>query len=169
MIKEICYRSLLVVISFFLAVFIILSVDIFYHSSMTKAHFHDPNTRFDPDLGWSVIKERSTVDMHNNIISSNEDGYRSPEIDPERDHILVLGDSVAFGLGVGDNETMTSYLDDMVDEQVLNLAVSGYGLDQYYMQLSKEIHKTNPKHVLVVLCTGNSRIQYLRCHYRLTL
>ena len=45
----------------------------------------------------------------------------------ENEHILVLGDSVAMGWGVNDNETFASKLEILTNKKVYNLGVSSYG------------------------------------------
>lgn len=123
-------------------------------------NWHDPNTRFDKELGWAPIPGRSTVAFGDKKISSNSLGFRSPEVDKTKEHILIVGDSVAWGYGLNDNETISYDLQEDLNRkyrnlQVLNLAVSGYGIDQYYMQLKKNIGKTNPKVVIVIIYSGN--------------
>ena len=98
--------------------------------------WHDPNTQFDPELGWSPIPNRSINFPGWGTISSNSLGFRSPEINQSKKQIIILGDSVAWGFGVNDTETFPYYLDESVSSlgyQVSNLAVSGYGIDQYYL------------------------------------
>jgi hypothetical protein len=112
-------------------------------------------TQFDSELGWSAMPnlaiEDKTISYHTNSL-----GFRSEEVDMTKEHILVLGDSVVWGLGVQDDETVTAYLGKhFSDYQVLNLGVSGYGIDQYYMQLKRSISNLNPKLVIVNIFTGN--------------
>jgi hypothetical protein len=83
-------------------------------------------------------------------------GFRSPEIDLNQKHIVIVGDSVAFGSGIGDKETLSYQLANQLKEfQILNFSVPGYSVDQYYLTLKKHINKTNPALVVVVIFTGN--------------
>jgi lysophospholipase L1-like esterase len=85
---------------------------------------------------------------------------RSEEVDSSRGHILVVGDSVAFGLGVNNNETVSYYLEKeekvaALDYQVLNLGVSGWGIGQYYLNLKKHIENLNPKMLVLIIYVTN--------------
>jgi lysophospholipase L1-like esterase len=85
---------------------------------------------------------------------------RSGEVDPSRGHILTLGDSVAFGLGVNNDETISHYLENdkkinRLKYQVLNISVPGFGIGQYYLNLKRNIDLLNPKLILLVVYTGN--------------
>ncbi len=110
---------------------------------------------YDEELGWSnfpskvIVKKKITY-------TTNSDGLRGEEADPAKGKILIVGDSIIYGLGVQDNETATYYLDQKLpDFQVLNLGVGGYGIGQYYLRLKKFIGELRPKLVGVVICTGN--------------
>lgn len=121
--------------------------------------WHDPNTQFDPELGWSPIPNKALYIPSWGTLSSNSLGFRSPEIDHSKEQIIVLGDSVAWGFGVSDTETFPYLLDKIVarnNYQVSNLAVSGYDLGQYYLFLKKNINKfNNLKQVVLVIYVEN--------------
>jgi lysophospholipase L1-like esterase len=115
----------------------------------------DRTKMYDEELGWSnfpnkiVVKDKITY-------TTNSDGLRSEEVDPGKDKIIIVGDSVAYGAGIQDNETAAYYLDQEFPHlQVLNLGVGGYGIGQYYLRLKKIISKLKPKIIGVVICTGN--------------
>jgi lysophospholipase L1-like esterase len=152
-------NTLLIFGSIFVSIIIGLSILIVFEMNYISKNqsWHDPNTEFDSYLGWVPIKNRSVVDFDGKIVSSNELGFRSEKVNHSKNHILVLGDSVAWGYGVNDNETVTYYLNNLVEEdlQILNLAVSGYGIDQYYMHLKQKIKETNPTKVIIIIYTGN--------------
>jgi hypothetical protein len=70
---------------------------------------------------------------------------RSNAIDFSKGHILLVGDSVTFGLGVNNNETISHYLEKINNEhQVLNLGVPGYGNGKYFLNLKRNIDQLNP-------------------------
>jgi hypothetical protein len=118
------------------------------------------NTDFDPELGWASIPNRHAIEPFGRI-TSNSFGFRSPEIDDSKEQIVVIGDSVAWGDGVDDQEAFPFHLQELLDgskRQVSNLAVSGYGVDQYYLFLKRHIEKfKNFKLLIVVFCTRNDR------------
>lgn len=154
---------LLITATVFLFIFFWIAIVIAFgawNASVRNDAWHDPNTRFDSELGWAPIPSRSIKSFGNKTVSSNSLGFRSPEVDPAKKYILIVGDSVAWGYGVGDDETMSAYLQkryvkDGENVQVLNLGVSGYGIDQYVMWMKRNIDRTPPSAIIVVLCTSN--------------
>ncbi len=111
--------------------------------------------RFHPELGWENIpnfdgKDGSIQYTH------NSQGFRSQEIRQEKKQILLVGDSVTYGLGVNDNEIFSYHLSQKItDFQILNLGTTGYGLDQSYLRLEKVIDQLNPKLIIVLIFSGN--------------
>lgn len=72
------------------------------------------------------IEEQSRISYQYSI---NEYGLRTtiPKVQSDK-RLLVIGDSVAFGVGVNDDDTMASYLQRMVGEtvEIVNAGVGGY-------------------------------------------
>ncbi len=115
--------------------------------------------QFHPELGWDNMPSK-TITNGKVTYTTNSMGMRSEEVDFSREHILVVGDSVALGLGVNDDETVSYYLEKVenvsqLGYQVLNLGVSGYGIGQYYLNLKRHIDKLNPKWIVLILYTTN--------------
>jgi lysophospholipase L1-like esterase len=111
--------------------------------------------KFHPELGWETIPGK-TVTNGKITYTTNSMGMRSREVDSSINHILMVGDSVTFGLGVNNNETVSHYLEKEQSEyQVLNLGVPGYGIGQYYLNLKRHIDKLNPKLIVLILYTTN--------------
>lgn len=126
-----------------------------YFFKINQNQWVAPLTQFDPGLGWANVPN-SVLTYSGKTYTTNSLGFRSGEIDPAKNHVLVVGDSVVFGAGVSDNETLSYFLSqDLGKYQVLNLGVSGYSIDQYYLSLKKHVGKTNPKFIVVVIFTGN--------------
>ena len=149
----------------FSALFLILVLEVRHYiknKQVINQTWHDPNTQFDPELGWSPIPNRSINSPDWGMISSNSLGFRSAEIDQNKNQIIVLGDSIAWGFGVNDEETFPHYLDKLVSSmgyQVSNLAVSGYGIDQYYLFFKRHISRfNNLKKVILVIYPDNDFI-----------
>ncbi len=93
----------------------------------------------DRELGWAPIPGFKVPDHPFGNVVLNKLGLRSPEINPQKKSILLLGDSVAWGFGTS-NENSESWLLTQTsppDYQILNLAVPGYGTDQEYLRLKK--------------------------------
>lgn len=151
--KEITLLLVSIMISMLIGFFILE----FFYFSWKQQQFHDPNTEFNSELGWSPIINRETIGWKNKLIISNSLGFRSKEIDYTKDHVLMVGDSIIWGLVVGNNETSSYHLDNILNDslQVLNLGVSGYGIDQYYLHTKKYASKLNTKNIIVTIYTGN--------------
>lgn len=103
----------------------------------------------DPDLGYILSKNFYARHQHPDydvIIDTNSDGFRGGEITakrPDTFRILVLGDSIAWGYGVGFEDSFPRQLEEMLNEnldanfEVINAAVPGYGTDQELDLLKK--------------------------------
>ncbi len=67
-----------------------------------------------------------------NIITTNSLGFRSPELEKKKPLIAVLGDSITFGYGLADSETLPRRLEEKLngEVQILNTAAPGYNLQQ---------------------------------------
>jgi len=112
--------------------------------------------QFDSDLGWTPIPNKKLFMAKASNFQLNSLGFRSNEIDHSKKHILVLGDSVAWGYGTKNHETFPFYLNqENSNLQVLNMAVSGYGIGQSYLYLKKHIDRVNPKIIIFVAYSGN--------------
>ncbi len=90
----------------------------------------------------------------------NSRGYRGREYryakPAGQTRIVVLGDSIAFGCDVTDEQTFSAILDSSrADVEVVNLAVQGYGTDQQMIRLEKEGLRYRPDIVLLGFCTAN--------------
>ncbi|HEX4924020.1 MAG TPA: SGNH/GDSL hydrolase family protein [Bdellovibrionales bacterium] len=114
-------------------------------------------TRFDAALGWANIEGYEGPGEIGEHIVINSQGLRGrAEPDPSREHVLLLGDSVAFGYGVNEGETIADELERLMPEyQVVNAAVSGYSLDQYNMVARRWLPALNPRFVVTVIFSGN--------------
>jgi hypothetical protein len=107
--------------------------------------------QFHPHLGWETIPNK-TVSNEKLIYSTNSLGMRSREVDFSKGHILIVGDSVTFGLGVNNEETVSHYLEKEYKRyQVLNLGVPGYGIGQYFLNLKRHINQLNPKLIVLII------------------
>ena len=112
---------------------------------------------FDELLGWRNIPnfQATTLGRPLNI---NSKGLRDRDYPHEKPagtfRILVLGDSMTWGLGVADDEMFTEVLErrfaeDGAKVEVINTGVSGWGTDQQYLFLQREGLKYQPDLVLL--------------------
>ncbi len=102
--------------------------------------------KYDADLGWAADDQDGTV------------GQRAQKIDPKREHIVIVGDSILYGHGLAVEQTAAYLVDDRFKSsryQVLNLSVSGWSIDQYWLTLEHELPRLNPKVIIVGVYSGN--------------
>lgn len=108
--------------------------------------------------GWEPRKDFRAVD-EGKVTTLNAAGYRGPELAAEkgpRPRVIVLGDSVAFGLDVDDKDTFVQVLSaTRPDIEVANLAVQGYSPGQELVKLQREAIPLRPDVVVLALCLGN--------------
>ncbi len=82
--------------------------------------------------------------------------------------IFILGDSLIFGVGVNDNETLASVLEEKLNRQlqegnhyeVLNLGVTGYTFDNSYVRLKRYL-EFKPDFVIFVILGVNDFLDIL--------
>jgi lysophospholipase L1-like esterase len=106
--------------------------------SEVRAHFRPGIFRPDPELGWALVpgyRGLRVEDDRSVPTTTNALGYRGPEWTASRRRasvrVLVLGDSVAFGLGVRDEETYPAHLEALLRERGADAAVFNSGVPGY--------------------------------------
>jgi len=113
--------------------------------------------RYSPVYGWEPRPGRYV--QGGQIITINDQGYRGPRAgprDPARRRVVVLGDSVAFGLYVDDRETYAAALGGRDSGlEALNLAVQGYGPAQSLLRLQRLGLSLDPDVVVLGFCLAN--------------
>lgn len=89
--------------------------------------------------------------------STSAEGRRAtvPVVAASR-RVLIVGDSVAFGLGVDDDATMASQLQRAAGDsfQVFNAAVAGYNADQIYLAAKRSL-AAQPVDALIYVASTN--------------
>jgi lysophospholipase L1-like esterase len=108
--------------------------------------------------GWAPRPGIRQVDA-GVVTTINAHGYRGealPEAKSGKRRIVVIGDSVAFGLYVQDSDTFAAALQAGRDDvEVANLAVQGYGPGQELTKLEREGLPLRPDVVVVATCLSN--------------
>lgn len=62
----------------------------------------------------------------------------------KKNHLLLLGDSTVFGVGLNQDETIASYLQARIKaSEIYNYGVYGYGSHQIYLQVKNQIKKNH--------------------------
>jgi hypothetical protein len=113
---------------------------------------------FSETYGWAS-RSRTSLTLEGKRVTLNERGYRGRSLAlprTPRTRVVVLGDSIAFGLGVADDETFPSRLDARHSWiEVANLAVQGYGPDQELLVLERDGLRLQPDVVVLAFCMAN--------------
>jgi hypothetical protein len=90
--------------------------------------------------------------------STDENGFRTtlPSVSSERE-ILVIGDSVPFGIGVNDESTIASFLQGMLGEErrVVNAAVGRYSGRQCFRMANKLSKNKTFEGLIYVACQND--------------
>ena len=148
-------RLLLCAVTSFLCILVILVVMVSLRGEFHRAHAHrDDNVAFHPRLGHSPVLRAE--DRANGLKLSDTIGQRLEKIAPGREHVVILGDSVLYGWRMEDDETAAAELGEALESaQVVNMSVSGYSIDQYYLYLDEHLHRLDPLVVVVGVYAGN--------------
>ena len=103
---------------------------------------------FDKDLLY-VPKDGECVfnNFEFNTTLNFKDGIRSNGDNSQltdRNSIILLGDSIAMGWGVNDNQTFASHLQNLTNRKVYNMGISSYGTVRELKKLiNSNIYKTS--------------------------
>lgn len=117
-------------------------------AAFRREHFI-PNSKVqpqqsDPEIGWAPTGPPEIV------------GQRLDTIDPARPHLLMMGDSILYGTNVEAAETAPYLMGQALrGPQVLNLSVSGYSVEQYWLYLRRVLPHTHPRLIMIGVFTGN--------------
>ncbi|HEV8336607.1 MAG TPA: SGNH/GDSL hydrolase family protein [Candidatus Polarisedimenticolia bacterium] len=115
--------------------------------------------RFDPDLGWSYIPDRTVtqrfgshgrpIPMHFNDLGARV-GEPGKRFDRQTPTVIFVGDSYTFGHGVTYEESFAGQFEKQAGAslQVVNLGVQGYGTDQSLLLLRRHLRDFNTKAVV---------------------
>jgi GDSL-like Lipase/Acylhydrolase family len=114
---------------------------------------------FSRTYGWAG-RPGAVAPMGAGRATLNARGYRGPELAlpkaRDRTRVVVLGDSIAFGYGVADEQTFTHLLDIRNEGlEVVNLGVEGYGPGQELLVLRRDGLPLGPDVVVLAVCLRN--------------
>lgn len=103
-----------------------------------------------PDISYE-LKPNMQEKAFREIVTTNSLGFRSSEPDPAKPVLALLGDSITFGYGTRDDETLGAVLQREFPEwSVQNTAVPGYNLRQERATYEAKLRALNPKILLLV-------------------
>ena len=116
---------------------------------------------------WELKKNyRGTEPSMENLgsrvsVSINSDGFRGPELEPNKKKVLMIGDSYTFGVYVNDNETYPFVLGRLLAKDFKNYQVTNAGFaagletDQQYVWTKHNIKKLKPDVVVLGVFLAN--------------
>ncbi len=113
--------------------------------------------RYSESYGWEP-RPGVRIALDAGVMSINEEGYRGRRLashDEAATRVLMLGDSVAFGLDVDDEQTFSALLNQRREFEVVNLAVQGFGIGQSLRRLEREGLRHQAQVVVLNVCLSN--------------
>jgi lysophospholipase L1-like esterase len=117
----------------------------------------------DPLLGWRLRPH--TTAYREAVIAVNAQGHRGPERaipkPPGTQRILFLGDSIAYGLRLNDNQTYPRKIETLLHSltgqtvECVNTGVPGYSTWQEYLYYKNEGYRFEPDIVVLSFCMND--------------
>src|SRR4029450_5746145 len=119
-------------------------------------HGDESSNVYSETYGWELRRGFHGYDL-GELATVNRQGYRGRAHalarDPARTRVVMVGDSIAYGAGVKDEQTFSARLEARGPRfDVVNLAVGGYGTDQELLRLEREGLRYRPDVVLLHFC-----------------
>ncbi len=112
----------------------------------------------DPDIGWVMVPSDKHY-TYENLVVLNAMGFRDTEISgklPGEYRILALGDSHIYGQGLGEQELMTTILEQELNKtsnscqfNVINMGVRAFSTNNELAMLKKVGLNLEPDHVIL--------------------
>jgi lysophospholipase L1-like esterase len=107
-------------------------------------------TSSNPKISYELIPSIEQT-AYRSVVKMNNSGFRSEEINPTRPLFAVIGDSITFGYGVENNETIAAKLEQRLPHyQFLNAGVPGYHLGQETALYKEKIAALKPAGIILV-------------------
>lgn len=106
-----------------------------------------------PDISYELQPNLKNEKAYKATVSTDEHGFRTNGAESKGTDTLiaVLGDSIAFGHGVHDNESLPARMEQHnADIRFINAAVPGYQLQQETAVYTEKVAPLNPDGVVLV-------------------
>lgn len=141
--------TLATIVVFFVGIELILRV-----TGIDKGRPHTPpiyQKSEDPALSYELRPNLNESAFRSTIVTDRR-GFRSEEIHPGKSTIAILGDSIAFGYGVENNETLSTRLNERLAGKfnIVNGAAPGYTLGQEAALYENKIAQLHPETLVLV-------------------
>jgi lysophospholipase L1-like esterase len=142
----------------------VLGSHVIYQRKITPPDGYVVSYKPSDKYGWELQNNWSTAFIRINSQGFREDGD-IPQKKMEDIRIVVIGDSVGFGLGLRNGETIPDALENEyrkagIHAEAVNMCVPGWGTIQYLRRWECEGIQYNPDKVLIVLCTNDPYDDY---------
>jgi hypothetical protein len=148
MLKKFCLAAAACVFFFLILEGLCSSLFVAYQlwSPEERRTMSGPSMQYDKELGWVSVANFYEKNYYapNIDLRTNSRGFRAHEefterVPPGKLRIICSGDSFTFGEGVENNHTWCQDLESIDDRlQTVNMAESGYGVDQMYLRYKRE-------------------------------
>lgn len=103
-----------------------------------------------PDISYE-LKPNIHEYTYRSTVTTNGFGFRSPEIDDKKPLMIFLGDSITFGYGLEDDETIPAHIQKYIPKySVINTAVPGYNLKQQTALYKEKIASLTPDILILI-------------------
>ncbi|HLD10919.1 MAG TPA: SGNH/GDSL hydrolase family protein [Candidatus Nanoarchaeia archaeon] len=152
------FISLITIIIVFLIIELFLRV---FYPQPLNPEFYPTDTlksfaEYDKILGWGLRSNAEGYLFSNEykiLVKNNEQGLRMDRnisLEKSKYRIAFMGDSFIFGHGVNTKERVSELIErELSNLEVINFGVSGYGTDQYYLQLQNNVLNFKPDMVII--------------------
>ena len=108
--------------------------------------------RFDPALNMERMRPHYERKMFFNgyhwLHRTDAMGFRNP-IDRKRVDVALIGDSMIYGHGLDESETVRSHLERILGRPVANLSEQGGAMDYEYETLKHDAVRLHPRYVFI--------------------
>ena len=149
-------------INFLIVVSIIFSLEILIRLlNIVELQGYDDQA-FYSENGIIHIKPNNSFKVFGIESKTDKNGFRIPienfSHSDNKKSILVLGDSVTFGVGVEEKNTFIGILrNNLTDNNIFNTAIFGHNIKSYLYVLKKnhEYFKSNINQVIIFLCLND--------------
>ena len=127
---------------------------IYFRGYRNIFHFSEDCINFDKYLLYkpkSGICEFSNVEFNTSLTFDEFIRKHDSKIKDKirNDYVVVLGDSIAMGWGVNDNETFSYYLENLLKKRVFNMGVSSYGTTREIKKLKNSPYYNDQSTIVI--------------------